>query len=244
MARKKLGYRGHEDWEDVSDYVVHFTKQWNGDTPYQNMMSILWDRRLEPGPDAFGAAKNLGWLGDSQRCVCFSEIPLGFLKRLVSRRSHFGLAFRKEFLVKEGGAPVWYLEHGTPAYDHFRTALKPAIAAKEPEHPLFALTPFVDHPAGGAPDAPYNYRWEWEREWRANRTIDFKEEDVAFLFIAEHQHVAARKFFEGHIEEQTGPGYLCPYIDPTWSAERVKEALDQVPPSGVPGLPQPRTRRR
>ena len=35
----------------------------------------------------------------------------------------------------------------------------------------------------------------------------------------------AREFFKGAVEDNLGPGYFCPYLDPSWSVERVRAAL-------------------
>lgn len=74
--------------------------------PYDNMLEILVSQELRPGPSAFGAGRGLEALGDSQRCVCFSEIPLDLLGRLVARRSVYGVGFMDALLVLNGGARV------------------------------------------------------------------------------------------------------------------------------------------
>ena len=90
-----LGYRGHPEWRDMSEYVVHFTKDLEGsDDGYWPMMSILSQGQLEPsGP--FGVAAELRFLDDSQKSVCMSEIPLDQLARVVANRSEFGIAFKQ-----------------------------------------------------------------------------------------------------------------------------------------------------
>ena len=91
---------------------------------------------------------------------------------------------------------------------------------------FWALTPFVDFPSG--PSSPYRYDFRWEREWRVVGDVPFKEDDVAFLFIPEDKHEVARSFFHSAVDENLGPGYFCPYVDPSWSVERVREALRQA----------------
>ena len=104
------GYRGRPDWRDMSEYVVHFAKDFDGRDAYTNMLQILGSGHLQPGPAAFGAGRGLDALGDSQRSVSFSEIPLDLLERLVERRSKYGIGFTQKFLVGRGGARVWYLD--------------------------------------------------------------------------------------------------------------------------------------
>jgi Putative abortive phage resistance protein AbiGi, antitoxin len=260
-----MGYRGRDDWRDMSDYVVHFTKppkrtrpvpdpprpanpgrlslkelvehirtdQARDTTGYTQMMSILYSGELTPGPAPLGAARKLSELGDSQRVVCFSEIPLDMLGRLVERRSRYGIGFRKDVLVGKGGTPLWYVDRESPQ----AAAVREIIQAKVGEgidldDPFWTLTPFIDHPG------VYNsrpYRFEWEREWRVAAEVKFTPEEVAFLFIPEEHHEDARQFFaDAHIEH-SGPVYDCAYIDPAWSIEQIEKAVESVPP-----LPDPR----
>lgn len=51
------------------------------------------------------------------------------------------------------------------------------------------------------------------------------------LFIPEELHAAARSFFVGHLAANTGPAYLCPYIDPRWDMARIQAAVAAVPPT-------------
>lgn len=260
-----MGYRGHDSWRDMSDYVVHFTKPPHGAghvpdpsppahpgrltrpesrdrmrywaapdvTGYYQMMSILYDRELRPGQHPFGAARELTALGDSQRAVCFSEIPLDMLDRLVERRSRYGIGFRKDVLITRGGAPLWYLDKASPQARTVSTIIQSKIdRGIDPADPIWKLTPFIDQPGdyGGHP-----YRFEWEREWRVAGPFGFEPADAAFLFLPEDDHDAARQFFADVKVEHSGPVYECPYIDPTWSIEKIEEALESVPP-----LPDPR----
>ncbi len=95
----------------------------------------------------------------------------------------------------------------------------------DPTDPLWRLTPFVDFPGEYGPT---EYRFEWEREWRVPGELTFGPDDVAFLFIPESFHAAARTFFEGHLADHSGPAYLCPYVDPTWDMPRVQTAFAAV----------------
>ena len=71
------------------------------------------------------------------------------------------------------------------------------------------------------------YIFDWEREWRHVGTMMFEEKDVAFLLIPEELHDAANDFFANAQEENLGPAYFCPYVDPTWSREHILEVLSQ-----------------
>lgn len=221
-----LGYRGNENWRDMSEYVVHFTKDDEvGHGAYDVMLTILYEGTLLPtGP--FGFAKGLGVLGTSQRSVCFSEIPLDRLDRLTAGRSAYGIAFHQRKLIEAGGGRIWYVDSDSAIATNLRAMkddrVKPGL---DDSDRFWKLTPFIDFPGQyGSAD----YRFEWEREWRVPGPFKFEPEAVAFLFIPESLHSKARTFFEDHRRQNTGPGYLCPYLDPTWSDDRIQFALSAV----------------
>lgn len=222
-----LGAHGRPDWLDVSEFVVHFAK---GDDGYGVAMSILGNMVLRRGPTAFGAARKIPALEESQRAVCFSEVPLGFLARLVERRgTPYGIGFSKRFIVAQGGAPIWYAEWGTPQHAAIQMLIADGVhKGPDQSHALWNLTPFIDFPSG--PDAPYTYDFRWEREWRVAGDVGFTPQDVAFLFIPEDLHGDARAFFENAEVENLGPSYSCPFVDPSWNVERVREALAAARP--------------
>jgi hypothetical protein len=228
-------FRGR-DWRDMSEHLVHFTKPRAGDSEddrgYSPMMSILYDRVLRTGEAPFGAARRITALGGSQRVVCFSEIPLGQLARLVERRSRYGIGFRKDILVAKGTSPLWYLDNESPHASVVREIIRAKVAeGVDPADPFWQLTPLIDHPG------VYNgrsYRFEWEREWRAIGEVRFTPDEVAFLFIPEELHLAARQFSADVKVENSGPHYECPFIDAAWPGERIEQAL-----SSVPQLPEP-----
>jgi hypothetical protein len=230
MSSLSTGYRGNPDWHDMSEYAVHFTKASQSASEYEVMLKILWEGRIAPtGP--LGAARKLTELGDSQRSACFSEIPLDLLARLIERRSLYGIGFRQDFLVDHGGARVWYLDKGGPAAESFQALVRDAMTGGiDPTDALWRITPFVDYPGeyGGT-----QYRFEWEREWRVRGDLAFGPDDVAFLFIPEALHGTARSFFEDHLRENTGPAYLCPYVDPTWDMTRIQAALASVATTAI-----------
>ena len=102
-----LGYGGHADWTDMSEYLVHLTGSADA------LASIIHDRTLE-ARSAFGAVRNHERVAPTQQVVCFSEIPLDHLGRLAIKHGRYGLAFYKPELRAAGAVPVWYLERGTP----------------------------------------------------------------------------------------------------------------------------------
>lgn len=230
-----LGTTKNPGWTDLSGFVVHFTKGGAGLSPYDTSLSILWQRELRRGPLPFGAARHIVGVAESQRAVCFSEVPLGYLSRIAQRRqSRYGIGFTKRFILDHGGAPIWYLEQGTPAAAAFSAMVNNAAKSLNPNDPIWKLTPLVDYPSG--PESPYQYDFRWEREWRIASDLPFDhEKDVAFLLIPEELHGSARSFFQDHFVDHTGPAYFCPFIDPLWTTDQVKTALAPGGPSAGAG---------
>lgn len=93
----ELGYQGNVDWQDMSDYLVHFVggREATPDQRFDVLRKVVQDQELKPGIGGFGFAK--GWASPqhTQRSICMSEVPLTYLARLVSRHGSFGWASRR-----------------------------------------------------------------------------------------------------------------------------------------------------
>lgn len=209
-------------WDDMSDYVVHFTKLTEPQSDYNAIMRILATGSLQPNR-GFGIGKGRAPAPQTQYAVCFSEIPAGQWARLEQRRgTKYGLGFRKEFILSKGGGPIWYAWKDTPHWLALQQLMKDA--ATDRNAVIWQLTPMIDAPG------KYNgsqYEFDWEREWRHVGDMHFSPEDVAFLLIPEDLHSAAREFFRSAAIENTGPAYLCPFVDPAWDKQRVHAALNE-----------------
>jgi hypothetical protein len=125
----------------MSEFVVHFTKATarpadTDNTPYWQHLGILWDGQLTPSANRWGAACEDERLGDSQRAVCFSEVPLAFTARIADRRgSRYGLGFTQEFVRRQGAARVWYLDKDEDAASAFAELMQPHRADFDAEDP-------------------------------------------------------------------------------------------------------------
>jgi len=220
-----IGYRGHVDWRDMSEYVVHFTKDEPGSSAYSSMLSILSSGKLS-ARSRFGAARGLDALGESQQTACFSEIPLDRLDRLVGRRSKYGIGFHQDFLVESGGGRVWYLDNESELASSVRTLISQKVGPPmDLSSPLWKLTPFIDFPGSYS---SFEYRFEWEREWRVPEGLIFSPDQVSFLFIPAELHSQARKFFDDAERMHTGPNYRCPFLDPLWLDDLIQAALTNL----------------
>lgn len=215
VAQKLVG-QANPDWDDMSPFVVHFTKASPNKSEYENSLSILHQRRLE-ARGRFGIGKNHA---ESPHCVCFSEVPLHQLKRLADKRGPYGIVFRKEFIVERNGGPIMYAYQDTTHATALRAFLDGAVG--KPDDPIWQIASFVDQPGTYGKSS---YFFEWEREWRHVGDLNFKESDPAFLVIPENLHETARGFFDDAERENLGPNYKCPFIDPYWGIEKIKSSL-------------------
>ena len=175
--------------------------------------------------NSFGLARRSSGAGAQQECACFSEIPFGQVGRLAERRqSAYGIAFHQDFVVAAGGGRVWYVDLGSPLDAVVSAAFAPILGQPHDlNSPLWSLAPFIERPGQYA---NASYRFEWEREWRVPGGLAFEPANVAFLFIPEELHDEARSFFHDAERTNSGPGYHCPYLDPSWHDDQILAALE------------------
>ena len=107
------------EWRGMSDYVVHFTKQYKGKSPYDNMLQVLAGRTIE-ARNAFGIGRVNAPVPKTQQCVCFSEVPPHMLRRVAKARSNYGIGFKKDFVVHRRGNPILYAYKDSPLLQAFQ----------------------------------------------------------------------------------------------------------------------------
>lgn len=207
-----LGYGGHADWRDMSEYVVHLTAA-------ETLTKVLELRALEPaGP--LGTVRNLVEVADSQHAVCLSEIPLDQLDRLVERHGAYGLGFRKTFVRDKGGAPVWYLNRDTPVADLFQEVIREAMhGGIQSTDSIWKIAPFIENPGSGDWG---RYEFDWEREWRVVGKLTFGNAHIAFLTAPESAHTTLRADWLRRVTTSRQPP---PLIDLGWDLGRLQSAF-------------------
>jgi hypothetical protein len=193
---------------DISQYVVHLTRDYNGTLARDNLLSILADLTIEarnPYGVAIAHLKLIGRATDAalktQRVVCFSETPPDDLYGLINpgiwRRYKFrpyGVAFTREYALDHGANAVWYLnsyvgqiQHRWLAKDVNDLIDAVAIPGSAEEGGLaFAgstiarLTPFME--VVGSWDT-MKKDFTFEREWRRRDDFTFGAADVAAVIV-------------------------------------------------------------
>lgn len=164
-----LGTQQHRNARDLSEYLVHMT------TTPQALASIITSGHIE-ARKPFGLGRGLQMVGDKHKAACFTEMPLSELDRLRDRRKSWGIAFKRDFVLKQGGQRVWYLDVDKAPYQAIHGLKETAFENRDWDNPIWDITPFVDQ---WNPEKKYTF--DWEREWRVVGGLRFDLEDVVLL---------------------------------------------------------------
>ena len=219
---------------DLSTFLVHFTRSYEGASAIQNLESIL-DLGAIRALTALGAARDdeLPLGAPNQRVVCFSETPLEHAWTLCEeiigrsiRLEPYGLVFTKAYGRRRGVNPVWYTDI-TPGHDWLMKAVNKLAdhAIKQPPgdltHQILKLTPFIEQM--GTPAQRRKEFW-WEREWRVVGDFQFFLDGVVAVLSPANQHLRLQTVIDGIRWEGRKPSLL----DPRWSPERMVATLSGI----------------
>ena len=151
--------------------------------------------------------------------VCFCDIPSKQLKTHINKYSPFGIAFSKDFIVRKGGTPVyyiplqakasyssnikkgeffdgkldWFFNYFLSETDNEKQKLKDMIINIENflTFHIFSYVKFFDHEL---PDDDSN-NFYFEREWRKLGNLDFNISDITTIFIPSNYEEQLRMDF-------------------------------------------------
>jgi Putative abortive phage resistance protein AbiGi, antitoxin len=252
---------------DLSTFLVHFTRNYEGRDARDNLLSMLRGRKID-ARNPYGMLK--GQLGgnaaltDSQRCVCLTEAPLEHAWMMCSPirdRCHqfapYGLAFTKVWARRREANPVWYVDI-TPGHDWLMNPLndlfKIAEGGKAQEWPhwfqpqpvtvsvegsqIAKIAPFIEQM--GTHDGENSYRKEfwWEREWRKVGDLSFTWADVVAVFAPEYEQDAMHEeLAEPDSSLNDDAESQPPFLDPSWGLERMIAALRGLPAQDIGPMP-------
>lgn len=221
---------------DLSTFVVHLTRDYNGVAAQDNLRQIIQQRRLL-ARTAMGWATNQDNPNDSQaqtqRVVSFSETPLEHIYSLVADIANrsvnlrpYGLALTKVTARRLGINPAWYVDmtpgrtwEAAAALDALRDA---AVGRGNfHEEPIARVLPFFE-PMGTWPSRQSQREFWWEREWRHVGDMQVNLADAALWLSPEEELDALRNFIR---QELGQPNALVPCIDPRWGLEQIVATL-------------------
>ena len=218
---------------DLSTFVIHWTRNLDGNDAKNNLLSILEDKFIE-ARTPMGAAKSkiedtlegplLEGALNSQKVVCFTEAPLEQAWSLVCnirlRQIHlapFGIAFTKRTAREMGVNPVWYVDM-SPGHDwimnHIWDLVDRALNSEErfQEDPIARVAPFVEG-MGTWPSGAKKEFW-WEREWRHLGGLPLLRRDLAVILCPEKDMEDIEPLLKSRRR-------TVPMVDPTWGLERM-----------------------
>lgn len=209
VPRQLVGTAQHPDAGDLSSHLVHLTDS------AESLASILTQGRIE-ARRSFGLVGQRPEHAPTHKAVCLTETPAKELHRFGERGRRYGVVFKREFILARGGQRVWYLNHGSPAWEAFAHELNRLRAINESLR-FFELTPFIDM------WKEETYAFDWEREWRVVGDLRFEWEDVEYLVTPEQRLLTFQKpdlgsaFWHAHDMEYVWTGGTLTELDDAMS---------------------------
>lgn len=213
---------------DLSTFLVHLTRDYEGAKAKENLKSILNDRVIEARNPYGSAVSRLSKLTaqtptnlNTQKVVCFTETPLEHVHLLAGqiewRRFElgpYGIAITKRDARTWDVNPVWYLDI-TPARNWLTKPLERLINT-EIRNKTFAtsdiakLTPFIEQMGTCTTEGKQYFKeYWWEREWRHVGNFSLP---ARFIVVCPE---------EEYDEVTNSPLPKMRFIDPDWSLEQI-----------------------
>jgi hypothetical protein len=228
--------------EDLSRFLIHLTRDYEGSLARDNLIGILKDKEIQARNAHCLVMHKLEQMRFSKmlrgkfQSVCFTEAPLSQVSQLtrqIPKRSiklkPYGIVFWKETLMNRGANPAIYLNaqgnslskyllaQFDKEFKDIRTLRR--FKTTEREHfesviQFYALLNVVNQ----------KRNFMWEREWRHMGGLRFKYIDTVAIiarnpdsFLEECEKKlssTANKFIK-----------RIPVIDPSWQLEEVVESI-------------------
>jgi len=232
----------HRNREDFSRFLVHLTRDYDGSSAQDNLISILRQRRVEARNAHCLFApkiKNIGFsdvLKKQFNTVCLTEVPLNQLRFLTQeipnrkiKLKPFGLVFWKTHLLEEGANPAIYVNSKA-------AGLRELLLGQFDQH--FEEVRQYRHfkkAYGEDADAIIRYYaliniisehvdFTWEREWRFKGDLSFDFDRLVAIIAPDP------KAFREKVEEEFGRKLQqefesIPIISPEWNYEQLVEEM-------------------
>lgn len=224
--------------DDISRFLVHLTRDYEGRSAQENLISILRARTVQARNAHCLFHYKLNQYSASEvlrkkfETVCLTEAPFPQIRFLVQeipgrniRLKPFGLVFRKDKLLKKGASPAIYLNaKGTPLRDYLLSEFARHFKKRTQYKTLKG-------DFGTDADSIINYYaliniisdkcdFSWEREWRYPGNLHFAFDDLYAIIAAEPSKFLklCQKSLKGSVLRAVK---RIPIISPEWNYERV-----------------------
>lgn len=228
--------------DDLSRFLVHLTRDYDGASACDNLLSILRQKRICARNAhclfmyEFDRLRFSRMLRERFQAVCFTEVPLPQVKRLISkvaRRSiklkPYGLVFDRQGLLERGANPAIYINTGTTRLSQFLlkqfrgqfdgiTTLR-GLKDTERAHyeaiiQYYSLVNIIRQ----------THDFTWEREWRFTGDLAFKYVELVAIIAPEPEE------FEDECKSALSAAKFqyvrrLPIISPEWSYEDIVEVM-------------------
>lgn len=165
--------------------------------------------------------KNSNVIRSWLKAVCFTETPLDHIyiqtQPIAGRSLHFepyGLAFKEEFIRRQGGSPVMYFE----STNHSVKAALDAMMISQDAVKFKNILPFYEAFGRRLYGQGSDVDFRWEREWRCLDDISFDISDVAFGICKE----ADKPFFSNLV------GNAFPFVEPPSNSQQVQQVKNYL----------------
>jgi len=233
--------KNFKDRDDLSRFLVHLTRDYEGDSAYRNLLNILSEKTIEARNAHCLVMHNLKSMRFSQvlkrrfNTVCFTETPLTQIKKLISvgdrkiELQPWGIIFWKDDLFESGASPAIYINAKGTSVDKFLLDEFAAIfenittlsKLKETEvqhyHNIVHYYSLINV-------VKESHDFMWEREWRHHGDFKFKYEDIVAI-IAKNpdrfENLCEKKLPQKAFEKIN----KLPIISTDWGYEELVEKL-------------------
>lgn len=228
--------------DDMSPFVVHLTRDYDGDSAISNLVSILQDKVIyaRTAHCLFNhlIEKFQPKLQDEFKSVCFTETPLTQIERLVTKvpgkkieLQPYGLVFKKDAVLEKGASPAIYINaKGVPRReyllrqfrDHFANTT--GLAAFKKKYPNDHEAIIWHYSLMNIMRAGHDFAWE--REWRFKGDFEFKYFDLVAI-IAPNPSTFDKRCKADLSSKKYGYIQRIPIISEQWRYSDIVEALSR-----------------
>lgn len=228
--------------DDLSRFLVHLTRDYDGTSAEDNLLSILQAERIEArNPHCLFQPKfkHLHFsdvLKKQFNSVCFTEVPFSQLRHLAAeikgrqiKLKPYGLVFGKEDLLTRGASPALYINaKGTSLRDHliaqFNQHFSTRAQYKKLKDDFGAQADSIIHYYSLINVISDTHDFSWEREWRHPGHLDFELIHLSAILVEDPEAFAKR------CEKEFSGGQLkrilrVPIISPHWNVELIIDKL-------------------